>query len=239
MARICGICPVSHLMASAKACDAITGGAHSRASRQAATRHEPGAGRPVARAEFLLSFLARPAAGHGCRPGSNATSSAWRRAHPTLARDGIRLRQFGQQIIEWLGGKRIHPAWVVPGGVSEPLLAAQRERILAALPDALGLIQRTLEWFKQQLERFREEIARLPTSPPLYGPGERQRRLGHYDGSLRIVDARGEIVADRLDPLRYQEYIGEAVEPWSYLKFPYYKPLAIRMASIVSVHWRG
>ena len=49
--------------------------------------------------------------------------------------------------------------------------------------------------------------------------------LEHYDGKLRFVDARGSIVADQLDPASYHEYIGEAVEPWSYLKFPYYKPL--------------
>jgi NAD-reducing hydrogenase large subunit len=46
-----------------------------------------------------------------------------------------------------------------------------------------------------------------------------------YDGPLRIIDATGAIVADGLDPVKYQEFIGEAVEPWSYLKFPYYTPL--------------
>jgi NAD-reducing hydrogenase large subunit len=46
-----------------------------------------------------------------------------------------------------------------------------------------------------------------------------------YDGKIRFVDATGQIVADQLDTTRYQAYIGEAVEPWTYLKFPYYKPL--------------
>ena len=62
---------------------------------------------------------------------------------PELARDGIRLRQFGQQIIERLGGKRIHPAWVVPGGVSEPLTQSNRDAILAAIPEALAIAERT------------------------------------------------------------------------------------------------
>src|ERR1035441_11061487 len=49
-------------------------------------------------------------------------------ANPAMAKDGVRLRQFGQQIIEWLAGKRIHPSWVVPGGVGSPLTAENRDR---------------------------------------------------------------------------------------------------------------
>jgi coenzyme F420-reducing hydrogenase alpha subunit len=58
--------------------------------------------------------------------------------------------------------------------------------------------------------------------------------LEYYDGVIRIVDAEGNIVADGLDPLRYATYLGEASEDWSYVKFPYYKPLAIPAASIAS-----
>src|ERR1043166_224350 len=61
--------------------------------------------------------------------------------NPQLARDGIRLRQFGQQIIEWLGGKRIHPAWVVPGGVNEALSAERRDHIRALVPEGLEIIE--------------------------------------------------------------------------------------------------
>src|SRR6185312_1941409 len=68
--------------------------------------------------------------------------------HPQMARDGIRLRSIGQQIIELLGGKRIHPAWVVPGGVSEALSAEKRDQMLALLPEAREITLRTLAWFK-------------------------------------------------------------------------------------------
>ena len=224
MARICGICPVSHLVASAKACDAI----------MAVHIPEPATNlrRLMNLAQVIQShalsffYLSSPdlLLGMDAAPEQRNLFGV-AQAHPTLARDGIRLRQFGQQVIEWLGGKRIHPAWVVPGGVSEPLLAAQRERILAALPDVVGLIQRTLAWFKQQLEGYREEIRTFANFPSYFmGLVNPKGGLEHYDGTLRVVDARGEIIADQLDPLRYQEYIGEAVEPWTYLKFPYYKP---------------
>src|SRR6185436_10768963 len=78
--------------------------------------------------------------------------------HPTLARDGVKLRQFGQTVIEILGNKRIHPAWVVPGGVSSPLTTEKRDQILAMIPDTLTIAQRTLAWFKTVLDRYEEEI---------------------------------------------------------------------------------
>ena len=146
--------------------------------------------------------------------------------NPGLARDGIRLRQFGQQIIEMLGGKRIHPGWVVPGGVSEPLTAEHRDKILASLPEASKIAQRTLDWFKRELENFREEIRTFANFPTLFmGLAKEDGGLDFYNGWLRIVDSDGEIVADHLDASKYQDFIGEAVEPWSYLKSPYYKPM--------------
>ena len=69
-------------------------------------------------------------------------------AQPQLARDGIRLRQIGQQIIELLGGKRIHPAWVVPGGVSEPLSGEKRDQIGRMAPEGIEIALRTLNWYQ-------------------------------------------------------------------------------------------
>ena len=144
---------------------------------------------------------------------------------PQLARDGIALRKFGQQIIERLGGKRIHPAWVVPGGVSDPLSQEDRDAILKTVPEALDIAVRSLAWLKQTMERFRAEIATFGNFPSLFmGIVKDDGGLTFYDGKLRIVDASGQIVATRLDPARYFDYIGEKVESWSYLKSAYYKP---------------
>jgi NAD-reducing hydrogenase large subunit len=124
-----------------------------------------------------------------------------------------------------MAGKRIHPAWVVPGGVSEPLSAECRDKILAALPEAGEIAQRTLDWFKSVLDQFRAEIRTFANFPSLFlGLVSQNGELEHYNGVLRVVDSRGNIVADRIDVLQYQDFIGEAVEPWSYLKSPYYKP---------------
>jgi NAD-reducing hydrogenase large subunit len=144
---------------------------------------------------------------------------------PQLARDGIRLRQFGQQIIERLGGKRIHPAWVVPGGVSKPLSQEDRDAILTTIPEALAIAVRTLVWFKKTSEGFREEIGSFGNFPSLFmGTVKEDGSLAFYDGKIRFGDATGTIVADGLDPTRYFDYLGEKVESWSYLKSAYYKP---------------
>lgn len=226
MARICGICPVSHLMASAKACDALL----------AVTIPETGANlrRIMNLAQVVQShalsffYLSAPdlLLGMDADP-AHRNLFGMAQDHPQLARDGIHMRKFGQEIIELLGGKRIHPAWVVPGGVSAPLSAQARDQILNMIPAAQAVALRTLDWFKGVVDSFNEEIRTFANFPSLFmGLVDKDDgSLALYDGNLRIVDASGRIVADGLDPTRYQDYIAEAVEPWTYLKFPYYKSL--------------
>lgn len=224
MARICGICPVSHLIASAKACDALL-----------AVKIPPTADKlrrifnlaQVVQSHALSLFhLSSPdlLLGMDADPAKSNLFGVLEK-NPALARDGIALRKFGQQIIERLGGKRIHPAWVVPGGVSEPLSQENRDAILASIPEALAIAIRTMEWFKGIMEGFREEIATFGNFPTLFmGIVKPDGGLTFYDGNIRIGDSFGKIVADDLDPARYYDYIGEKVEPWSYLKSSYYKP---------------
>jgi NAD-reducing hydrogenase large subunit len=225
MARICGICPVSHLIASAKACDAIM--AVRIPNTAVKLRRLMNLAQVVQSHALSFFHLSSPDLLLGMdAPPTERNLFGVFQAQPSLARDGVRLRQFGQQIIESLGGKRIHPGWVVPGGVSDPLSATQRERILTALPEAVSLTQRTLAWFKRQLEKYVDEIQTFANFPSYFmGLVSADGGLEHYDGRLRIVDAQGQVIADHLDPTDYQNYIGEAVEPWTYLKFPYYKPV--------------
>ncbi len=225
MARTCGICPVSHLIASAKACDAllavripsaaeklrrIFGLAQVLQSHALSFFH-------LASPDFILGFDSDPA---------RRNVFGVLQEYPEIARNGIRLRQFGQQIIERLGGKRIHPAWIVPGGVSEPLSIANRDAILVDLPEMLAIAQLTLEWFKGITEKFREEIASFGNFPTLFmGIVKDDGGLTFYDGKIRIVDASGKVVAGGLDPAKYQDFIGEKVESSSYMKSTYYKPM--------------
>ncbi len=94
------------------------------------------------------------------------------------------------------------------------------------MPEALEIITRTLTMFKKSLENYRDEIQTFANFPTLFmGMVDAEGNLEHVNGQLRIIDAKGHLVADGIDPAEYLQYLGEAVEPWSYLKSPYYKPL--------------
>lgn len=224
MARICGICPVSHLIASAKACDELLAVRIPPVAEQ--LRRIFGLAQVVQSHALSLFHLSSPdlLLGMDADPAKSNLFGVLEK-NPQLARDGIRLRQFGQQIIERLGGKRIHPAWVVPGGVSEPLSQENRDAILKGIPEALAIAERTLEWFKYTIEGFREEIKTFGNFPTLFmAIVKPDGGLTFYDGKVRIGDAAGKLVAPALEPSHYFEYIGEKVESWSYLKSTYYKP---------------
>jgi NAD-reducing hydrogenase large subunit len=225
MARICGICPVSHLVASAKACDEIM--AVRIPGNAARLRRVLNLAQLVQSHALSFFYLASPdlLLGMDADPATRNVFGVME-ARPDLARDGVRLRQFGQQVIEKLAGKRIHPSWVVPGGVNEPLSAAHRDSILAALPEALVIATRTLDWFKTEMERFREEIRVFANFPSMFlGLVGADGVLDHYDGKLRFLDAGGHIVADGIEPAAYTRYIAEMAHPWTYLKSSFYKPL--------------
>ena len=230
-ARTCGICPVSHLMASAKACDALL--AVEIPPTAAKLRRLMNLAQLVQSHALSFFHLSSPDLlfGMDSDPGTRNIFGVVER-HPSLAKDGIALRKFGQEIIAMLGGKRIHPAWAVPGGVSEPLSEEKREKMLGMIPEALILIDRTLVWFKGILEQFRDEIRTFGNFPSMFmalvTPHEEHEHnalLEHYEGKLRFVDASGNIVLDQIDPTHYQEYIAERVEPYSYLKSPFFKSL--------------
>ena len=230
-ARTCGICPVSHLMASAKACDALL--AVEIPPTAAKLRRLMNLAQLVQSHALSFFHLSSPdlLLGMDSDPAKRNIFGVVE-AHPTLAKDGIALRKFGQEIIAMLGGKRIHPAWAVPGGVSEPLSEEKRLKILEMIPEARAKIDRTLSWFKDILENFRDEIRTFGNFPSMFmglvssHPAlEHNALLEHYDGKLRFVDASGNIVLDQVDAARYQDYIAESVEPFSYLKSPFFKSL--------------
>ena len=196
MARICGICPVSHLVASAKACDDLLAvdipqtGAKLRAVMNLAQLVQSHALSffHLSSPDLLMGMDAAPAS-------RNILGVA--EQNPQLALDGVRLRKFGQEIIATLGGKRIHPAWVVPGGVNAPLTEAHRAEILSGVPAALEMAQRAIDWYKSIVDRYREEQATFGNFPSLFmGMVTPDGGLDHYNGKLRIVDSAGNIIAD-------------------------------------------
>jgi len=222
-ARTCGICPVSHLMASSKACDDLmavqippTAGKLRRIMNLAQlTQSHALSFFHLSSPDMLLGWDSDPTQRHILGLAAS---------HPQLARDGIRLRQIGQTIIEMLGGKKVHPAWMVGGGVNVPLAAQTRDKMLAMLPEALDIARRTLKWYKATLDDYREEVRTFANFPSLFfGLVGRKGGLEHYDGVLRIVDSDGHTIEDGVDPHDFRTLVAEASENFSYMKFPYYR----------------
>jgi len=147
------------------------------------------------------------------------------RKYPDLAMRGIKLRAFGQNIIRMLGEKSIHPPWAVPGGVRESLSAEQIDQIRQGLPEALDTAEIAVNLLKDNLDNFKDEIRTYGDFPSLFiGLVTPEGGLEHYDGLIRVMDSEGRLIEPGLPIDRYREIIAEAVEPWSYMKFPYYKP---------------
>ena len=225
MARICGICPVSHLIASAKACEAIMSVRIPHTAAQ--LRRMLNLAQMVQSHALSFFYLSSPDLLLGMESDPKARNIfGVVGAKPELGRAGVALRKFGQHIIELLGNKRIHPGWVVPGGVTEPLAPAKRDEILAMIPEAYANMKLALDWYKQIADSFRPEIEVFANFPSLYmGLINEDESIEFTDGTLRLIDAQGNIVEDGITASRFTDVIGEAVEPYSYTKFAYYKPL--------------
>lgn len=223
-ARICGICPVSHLLASAKACDSIMA---VRIPPAAKLQRELVHCAQVVQSHALSFFyLSAPdlLLGMDSDPATRNVMGLIA-AHPELARQGIELRKFGQQAIEMLAKERIHGAGIVAGGMAEPVTTATRDKILVDLPAAKATAVQTLNFFKGAIENYQEEIEFFGSAPLMSaGLVDRSGNMQLYDGSLRFRDASGAIVEDQIPAEDYATWIGEASLRESYMKAPYFKP---------------
>jgi len=224
-ARICGICPVSHLLASAKACDAIMAVAPPPAG--ALLRELIHCAQYVQSHSLSFFHLSAPdlLLGFDSDPAHRNVFGLIEE-NPEAAKTGVMLRKFGQEIIEGLAKERVHPSWVVPGGVNAPLSSDVRDRILAGLPNARAMASRTLAFFKTVVDSFQEEIDNFGSAPSMHaGLVDEGGGLQWYDGALKFKDAEGKTVAAGIRASDYAQFIGEASLKNSYLKAPYFKPI--------------
>jgi len=225
MARICGICPVSHLIASARACESIMSVRIPYTAAQ--LRRMLNLAQMVQSHALSFFYLSSPDLLLGMESDPKARHIfGVVAARPELGRAGIALRRFGQHIIELLGKKRIHPGWVVPGGVTEPLEPAKRDEILAMIPEAYANIGLALAAYKQIADRFRAEIEVFANFQSNYmSLINEDESIEFTVGALRMIDSSGNVIEDGILADRFSEVIGEAVEPYSYTKFAYLKSL--------------
>lgn len=219
--RLCGICPVSHQLAASKALDPVAGAAAAPAAAVHWRRMLHAA--QVLQSHALHFFhLSSPDLLFGFRAEAGRRHIlAVAEAYPDVARQGIALRRFGQQVIEALSGKRIHGVLAVPGGINAAPSAETgrrlRDQALEMLPacrDAVALARRI---YLEDPEQAR--FAHVPTTfLALTAP---DGAFDLYDGRLNVMAADGRRLVEHWPAAEYGALIEERVAPWSYMKFPY------------------
>jgi NAD-reducing hydrogenase large subunit len=220
--RICGICPVSHHLASAKTCDIIMG---VKPPRPAVLLRELLHMAQVVQSHSMHFFyLAAPdlVLGFDADPAVRNVFGIIQ-ADPPLAFKAVGQRRFGQQIIERLGGKRVHPNFAVPGGVNAPLSARSRDEIAGELQTQIHVAMEGVGILVDWVEKNRDTALGFASFPSNYmGMVDEHGGLALYDGQIRICDAEGRRI-DQFNAEDYLLHVAEHVEPWSFLKFPYYR----------------
>jgi NAD-reducing hydrogenase large subunit len=223
--RICGICPVSHHLAAAKAADAIQGSPPPRPA--SLLRELMHMGQVIqshgmhffelAGPDLLLGFDADPALRNVIGLAHTA---------PEIVLKAVGLRRFGQEIIRTLGGRRVHPNFALAGGVNKALQPDERDSILAGVQGALETAQIGLKIMKDWALSNAEDINKFaPLKSGYMSIVNPDDSLNLYDGDIRLVDRAGRQL-EKFPGRDYLEYIAEHVENWSYLKFPYYKKMS-------------
>lgn len=220
--RLCGICPVSHHLAAAKALDAVVGAVPVTATAEKLRRlmHY---GQILQSHALHFFHLSSPDLlfGFDSEVGKrNIIGVA--EAYPEVARQGVGLRRFGQQVIKATAGKRIHGTAAVPGGINQHLDVANRDALLAEVDTmvewargAVHLVRKLHEADPALYDRFGRVDA------PLMSLVRADGAMDLYDGGLRLRDAQGVILRDGVAVEGYMDFITETVKPWSYMKFPH------------------
>lgn len=231
--RLCGICPVSHHLAAAKAIDQIVGLDPGDLSLPAQKIRRLLHYAQIFQSHALHFFyLASPDLlfGYNADPVKrNVVGVAME--YPALAKKGILMRKFGQEIIKMVAGKRIHGISATPGGVHKKITVAERARFLdgkqiPSIDDMIAWSLEILDFMKdyhQKNKEFLDDFAHYPSGH--LGLVDDNGFMELYDGKLRAIDWEGNRTLDDIADRDYVNYFYEGVEPWSYLKFPYIKQL--------------
>jgi len=224
--RLCGICPVSHHLAAAKAMDVVVGAEkltptgekmrrlmHYGQTFQSHALHFFHLVSP----DLLFGFDADPAI-------RNVIGVALK--FPELAVQGVMMRKYGQEIIKATAGKKIHGTGAVPGGINKNLSLAERDFFLKDLDQMLTWSKSALAIAKNYTVEHLKELAPFGSFDSNHLSIVRaDGAMDLYNGNLRAIEAQGKKIFDQVDNQKYNDYVAEEVRPWSYMKFPFIKSI--------------
>lgn len=230
--RLCGICPVSHHLAAAKALDVIVGagtgeGLTPTAEKMRRLMHY---GQMFQSHSLHFFHLASPDLIFGIDADPairNIIGIAMQ--HKEMAVQGVMMRKFGQEIIQATAGKKIHGTGAIPGGINKHLTIEERDQFLNG-SDPLN-VDKMIEWsmsaldfFKDYHKKNKDLIDNFSVFPSNFlSLVRKDGAMDLYHGVLRAVDPEGKKILNDIDYQDYLQYIDEEVRSWSYMKFPYLK----------------
>ncbi len=222
--RLCGICPVSHQLAAAKAMDIIVG-AKKLTPTAEKMRRLMNYGQIFQ--SHVLHFF------HLCSPdllfGFDADPKVRNifgiiKKMPDLAVQGVMMRKYGQEIIKATSGKKIHGTGAVPGGINKNLSIKERDGFLKDIAKmkewSLGALALARNYTLEHMEMIQDFAAFNSNHLSLV---REDGALDLYHGNLRAIDAEGNAIFNQVDYRNYNDYIMEEVRSWSYNKFPFIK----------------
>jgi F420-non-reducing hydrogenase large subunit len=219
---ICGVCPWSHHLASAKANDAIFG----VTPPPAGTKLRQLCNAVAYTEEHILHFFILAGPDFVMGPDSdysvrNVIGIA--QANPEIGRKVIRNRHLGAQMLNILSGKSIHPVTAVPGGFSKPLTEDERQKLIPMADEVLEFAKFAMAFAKESI--FPKYLDAIKTvgiiETGFLGTVSDDGTLDMYDGKARLMKPDGSY--EEFEYADYTDHIGEHIEPWTYLKFPYAK----------------
>ncbi|QGN08077.1 Ni/Fe hydrogenase subunit alpha [Halorhabdus sp. CBA1104] len=221
-ARICGICPVSHQLAAAKAADDVMDADVPESAHK--LRELLHMGQVLQSHALSFFYLSSPdlVLGYDADPADRNIEGVLEE-NPQLAERGIDLRSFGQNVIAALGEKKVHPDFAVAGGVSNTLDREDGQQLLEESEPLPTYLRETIDLLKDIFADMDPDTLDYATYPTGYmGLVTDEGGLEHYDGDIRLVDEDGDGL-EEIDDGDYRDIIAERSKEWSYLKFPYYK----------------
>ncbi len=224
--HLCGICPVSHHLGAGKAMDMVAGvdKLTPTAEKMRRLMHY---GQVLQSNALNFFHLASPDLLLGFEaPVARRNIVGVIEEFPEVGKWAIFIRKFGQQVIEATGARRIHPRLCVPGGVNQNLSVERRDELRKDIDQIIEWCGRALELYKGFVgknEELHRNFASFPSNyMSLLGAGG---GMDLYDGTLRAVDADGNVIFEGVRPVEYRDYLIEEVRSWSYMKFPHIRSL--------------
>jgi len=224
--RLCGICPVSHHLAAAKAVDGIVGvdTLTPTALKMRLLMHH---------GQFLQSHalhffhLSSPDLLFGFDADVNERNVIGVAAkYPELAKQGVLLRKYGQEIIKATAGKKIHGTGAIPGGVNKNLSLEERDQLLSEIDQIMEWARGAVALAKGYTLDHLEELSGFGSFDSNHLSIIRSDgAYDIYDGGLRARDSEGNIIFDHVENEKYDEYLVEEVRSWTYMKFPFIKEI--------------